>query len=278
MEKLISVIIPCYNTASLVSETLDSVLAQTYSNIEVVLVNDGSSDNLEEVLAPYLEDHKNFKYFSQQNKGLSGARNSGIRLADGEYLLCLDADDLIAPTYIEQCVAVLDSCSDVKLVYSRAKLFGAENSDWEFPSYSLKTLLTGNLIYASAIMRKADFDKYGPYDENLGFYEDWSLWINMLKDGGDVVLLDKQLFFYRKHQDKTSLSDQRNARKEIDIRNKLLLYEKYKDIYTREFGTPVDMLQKIYDQDKEIESYKQKIEKMRAKRLLSRVKRLFGSK
>lgn len=271
MEKLISIIIPCYNTASLVSETLDSVLAQTYSNIEVILVNDGSSDNLEEVLSPFLKEHNNFKYFSQENKGLSGARNSGIKLANGEYLLCLDADDLIAPTYIQKCVAVLDSRPEVKLVYSRAKFFGAVEGDWDFPPYSFKTLLMVNLIYASAIMRKSDFDKCGPYDERLGFYEDWNLWINMLKDGGDVVLLSEQLFFYRKRYDKTSLSDQRDRNDEIDKRNKELIYQNYKGVYTREFGTPIDMLQIVYSQS-------HKIERMRAKRLWSRIKRLFSLK
>lgn len=278
MKNLVSVIVPCYNSATYVAETLDSVLQQTYDNIEVIIVNDGSTDNLTDVIQPYLDKYENFHYYSQENKGLSGARNSGIRISKGQYILGLDADDLIAPTYIERCVDVLDNNPNVKLVYSRARYFDAMEGDWDFPPYSFRTLLIGNLIYASAVMRKSEFEKYGPYDESLRFYEDWNLWINMLKDGGDVVLLDERLFFYRKHVDKLSMSDQRNDNREIDINNKMRIYERYKNVYTKEFGTPMDMLQKIYDLNIQLDLSSQKIKKMREKRILNRIKRIFKSK
>lgn len=278
MDGLVSIVVPCYNSASLVSETLDSVLRQTYKDLEVILVNDGSSDNLEEVLKPYLDRYTNFQYISQENKGAATARNTGAKQTKGEYLLFLDSDDLIDPTYIQRCVEVLSSSPDVKLVYCKALLFDAEQGEWNFPSYSFKTLLIGNMIHISALMRKSDFDKYGPFDQNLGFYEDWDLWIDMLKDGGDVVLLEDRLFSYRKRHDNSSLTDQLNQDVEIEKRNKECIYNKYKDIYTREFGLPIDMLQRIYTQEHEIIDYKKQIRKMTDRKLLNRIRRIFKLK
>ena len=96
MNGAVSVIIPCYNHAKYLSCALDSVLGQSYSDWECVVVNDGSSDHTEEVCREYQKKDKRIKYHYQQNKGLAGARNTGIRQAVGEYILTLDADDYLA--------------------------------------------------------------------------------------------------------------------------------------------------------------------------------------
>lgn len=245
MNNLVSVIIPCFNSATTVSETLDSVLKQTYKNIEIIIVNDGSQDNIFEVIEPYLSQNRNIIYHSQQNKGLSGARNSGIALSKGNYILCLDSDDLIAFSYIERCVKVLDSQPKTKLVYSNGYFFEAENGKWKFPKYSFRNLLLGNSIHASAMMRKSDFLKNGPYDESLAIYEDWNLWINILKDEGGVVLIEEPLFFCRKRENKSSLSDFRNQNLEFEKQNRRKVYQNNKEIYTRIIGEPIDMIETI---------------------------------
>lgn len=276
MEKLVSIITPCYNSSKTVRETIDSVLAQTYKNIELILVDDGSRDDTREVLKPYLEQYSFIRYFYQNNQGQSVARNKGVELAKGFYLLFLDSDDLIAPTYISKCVSVLDNQPDVKLVHSNGFYFGAITGDWIFPKYTFRNFLIGNMIHILALVRKQDFEDAGGFDVSISFYEDWDLWIKILKKGGEYVLIDEQLFFYRKREDQTSLTDKRDE--EIDIKNKLKVYENNKDVYTRVFGTPIDMLERAYTLENEVLACKRRIERLESKRLHNKIKRLFGLK
>lgn len=258
MTNLVSVVTPCYNSAKTICETIDSVLNQTYKNIEIILIDDGSQDNTKEEIKPYLDKYPFIQYIYQINQGQSVARNTGARQAKGHYLLFLDADDLIAPAYIERCVAVLETRPDVKLAYSRGRLFDAVDANWDFPPYSFVKLLKNNLIYVSAVMRKTDFDKFGPYDEKLGFYEDWDLWISMLEEAGDVVLLDERMFFYRKRHDRSSLTNKMDIDKKIDIDNRKRIYEKHKETYIKVFGTHFDILQTLIRQEAEIEYLRKK--------------------
>ena len=96
----VSVIIPTFNCAQLIAEAIDSVLAQTCADVEIIIVDDGSTDNTKEVISPYLKD-KRIQYTFQQNKGLAAARNTGIHLATGEFLKFLDSDDFLYPQQIE---------------------------------------------------------------------------------------------------------------------------------------------------------------------------------
>ena len=258
MSHLVSIIIPCYNSANTVCETLESVFKQTYKNIEVIIVNDGSTDDLEGVLKPYLDKKDNITYFKQENKGLSGARNSGSKRAKGVYFLFLDADDLIAPDYLEKCVAVLDSQPNTKIVYSNGRMFGAVDRKWKFPKYNFRLLMLQNMIHAASMMRSADFFKAGMYDEQLSSYEDWNLWIGILKDGGDVVLLHELLFFYRKREDKTSLTDFLDKNPNIARQNRQRIYDNYKELYDKEFGSVIDMLDLIGIQEHIIARYDRK--------------------
>ena len=100
----VSIIVPCYNQAAYLAETLDSVLDQTYQHWECVIVNDGSPDNAEEIANEYVAKDNRFKYLWEKNEGPSQARNFGILNSDGKYVLPLDADDLVAPTYVGRAV------------------------------------------------------------------------------------------------------------------------------------------------------------------------------
>lgn len=260
MNNLVSVIIPCYNSATTVGETIDSVLTQTYPNIQIILVNDGSPDNMDEVISSYLKKD-NIKYVKQENKGLSGARNSGAKLARGKYFLFLDSDDLIDSTYIEKCVHVFDNQENVKVVYSNGWMFGAVNKKWKFTEYNFRELMMMNTIHASAMMRSEDFIRVGMYDEKLKIYEDWNLWISILKEGGEVVLLPELLFYYRKHEDKSSLTDLREKNQSYERENRQRVYDNHKDTYLKEFGTEIDMLEEICIQYRKIERYKRKASK-----------------
>ncbi len=194
----VSVIVPCYKQAEYLGETLDSVLKQTYSNWECVIVNDGSPDNTEEVAKLYCKKDSRYRYVSQHNKGLSSARNTGINNSKGKYILPLDADDIIDSTYIEKAVSHFIQFPDTKLVYCKADRFGKDNRDWELPSYEYECFIWDNCIFCSAMYRRCDYDKTNGYNENMVHgLEDWDLWLSLLKPEDNVYRIDEVLFHYR---------------------------------------------------------------------------------
>jgi len=230
----ISVIIPCYNNKSTIIETIKSVQNQTYKNFEIIVIDDGSTENIYTIIEPFLKN-SNISFYSQQNKGVSSARNTGASFASGKYLLFLDADDLIEETYIEKAIIEIEKDFKVKLVYPKCRFIGRKNESWVLPSYeNFKNFLIGNCIIVSSVIRKEDFDKTNGFDESLTFYEDWDLWISILKEGGTVKQLNEELFFYRLRDDFSSASDNHSVN--MHANNRLKVYLKHYDLYTDYFG------------------------------------------
>lgn len=195
---LVSVIIPCYNQAVFIEETVHSVLNSTYSAIEIILINDGSTDNTDAVCKSLKSRYENVFYFSQPNSGPSVARNHGIEKARGRYILPLDSDDLISVDYIAEAVKVLDMDAEVKVVYCEAEKFGEKEGKWVLKPFSLQSLAINNMIFVSAIYKKEDWEKCGGYSKDMiSVGEDWEFWISMLKNGGKVVKLPITGFYYR---------------------------------------------------------------------------------
>ena len=195
---LISIIVPCFNQAQFLKEALDSVHRQSFKNWECIIINDGSTDNTETIVQGCTLEDERFNYISQNNKGLSSARNAGIKIAKGEFILPLDADDKIADNYISEILQQFAGSPSLKLIYAKARKFGEVNEEWNLPEFSLKRLAEENMIYCSAIFRREDWVKLGGYDENMIYgWEDWEFWIRMLKDGGEVLRLDFTGFYYR---------------------------------------------------------------------------------
>lgn len=193
---LISVIVPCYNQAQYLDECLQSVVDQTYQHWECIIVNDGSPDNTEDIAASWLKKDQRFKYIYQDNKGVSAARNFGIENAKGEWILPLDADDLISDDYLE--LASDNFSTNCKLIYCNASKFGIKNEKWNLKEFSLGNLALQNLIFISAFFKKCDFNENCRFDENLcKGLEDWDFWISLLKDGGAVIKLRQICFYYR---------------------------------------------------------------------------------
>lgn len=194
----VSIIVPCYNQAHFLSEVLQSVLEQTYTDWECIIVNDGSPDNVEEKTRAWLVKDSRFKYLEKENGGLSSARNFGIMNSEGKYILPLDADDKIAPDYILRGIDLLQKDSDLKVVYCKAELFGDASGAWVLDEYSPCGLSKSNMIFCSALYRKSDWERVGGYDVNMIYgLEDWEFWIAILKDGGTVRCLDYIGFYYR---------------------------------------------------------------------------------
>ena len=236
MEKgKVSVIVPCYNQAQYLPETLDSVLAQTYQNWECVIVNDGSPDNTEEIATEYLGKDRRFKYLKQENKGLAAARNAGIQHSSGQYILPLDSDDLILPTYIEKAVNHFIQVPETKLVYCRAELFGVQNCEWTLPPYSYDTLIWRNCIFCSAIYRRQDYDATIGYNPNMKYgLEDWDFWLSLLNQHDIVCRIEEVLFCYRTKNNSmvTGLVKEHTEDMYIQLyKNHKELYEPYMENY-----------------------------------------------
>ena len=193
-----SVVIPCYNHAAFLRQTVESVRQSTYPDIEILIVDDGSTDDSGNVGRELEQQYPTVRYIHQPNSGPSKARNNGIRQAKGVYVLPLDADDLISPDYIADAVTVLQRDPGVKVVYCEAEKFGEKQGPWKLKPFSLGLLAHNNMIFVSGIYRKADWEACGGYSEDMVWgREDWEFWISMLKVGGRVVKLPRVGFYYR---------------------------------------------------------------------------------
>ncbi len=197
---LISIIVPCYNGEEFLRDTLDCLKEQTIKDWECVIVNDGSTDNSIEILREYEAKDSRYKVIDKKNEGPSVARNVAIAASSGKYILPLDADDLIAPTYAEKAIEYLEQHPQTKLVYCKAKYFGDRNDEWKAAEYRYDEIIYKNCIFCSCVYRKEDFDKTKGYNPNMTYgNEDWDFLLSLLKPEDGVYCIPETLFFYRKH-------------------------------------------------------------------------------
>lgn len=229
MSSKVSIVITCYNKGPYVEESIVSALNQTYSNLEIIIINDGSTDNSSEVIQSVIKKHSNIIFIdNKENKGVVYARNVAIDTATGDYILPLDADDIIEPTYVEKAAKILDDNANVGIVYCQAKLFGVSEGLWGLPEYTLSGILYNNCIFCTALFRKSDFMKAGKYKQNAeNSFEDWDLWLSILELGLIPYKINEVLFSYRQCEEATrtqySNSDLQQARK-ILLENHVNLY------------------------------------------------------
>lgn len=194
-KKTISVIIPCYNYANFVGECIESVLEQSYKVDEIIVVDDQSPDNSEEVIKEYP-----VKYIKREtNGGLSAARNTGIEAATSEYIMCLDADDMLRPDAVKEHMAIVDdnSIAQCGLMY-----FGLQNETFRPQGATLESELRANTVYCNSVFPKKAWEEVGGYDESdtmrLGL-EDWLFWLELLAVGYKVKKADYIALLYRRH-------------------------------------------------------------------------------
>lgn len=231
-QPLVSVMIPYYNCKEYIAETLASVEAQTYGNIETLIVNDGSDPEHAAALENLLAEKPHIRYATQTNQGVAAARNHAARLALGRYFLFLDADDIILPEYIAKCVSILESDAACKLVYPQAEFFDAKSGEWNMPLYcNLANLLGHNCIPAIAMHRADDFSVIGGFDESLASHEDWDLWIRLLVKGGNVYRIPHILFQYRKRADSSSMINRLEQNPLLEQKDWQRIYEKHSRLF-----------------------------------------------
>ncbi len=237
MNNFISIIVPCYNQAHFLDEALQSVLNQTSPNWECIIVNDGSTDDLEDIVLKWIEKDKRFKYFFKENGGLSSARNFGIKKAEHDIILPLDSDDKIHENLISEVVNEFKS-SHADVVYYDVEFFGEKKGLYSLPKYQYKRLLTRNTFIACTPFKKESYLKIGGYDEQLKSFEDWDLWIRMLNQNSKVVKINKTLYYYRKHE-KGSLTNIFSERPKLYFDLYDYIYVKNKAIYDAHFKNPI---------------------------------------
>lgn len=202
---LVSIIVPCYNQERFIAAALDSLLAQTYPNWEAIIVNDGSTDLSEQIVLDYCRTDSRFVLISQPNKGLSGARNTGITSAKGAYVGFLDADDAYLPDKLARQVEFLEATAEVDVVYGDYFRGDSKLVPYTLVSQPLPTIaLSEALIYRnwfdvnSPLLRRSIVDEVGPFDEVLKSAEDWDYWIRVAASG-QVAYCSGPVAIYRTH-------------------------------------------------------------------------------
>ena len=265
MKPILSVIIPCYNTEHTLEQTLRSVLDMQYDAWEAILVNDGSPDNLEQVALEWVKKDKRFRYFKKENGGLGSARNYGIEKALGDFILPLDSDNMVRPTFIKSALRIFEESNEIGVVYGNAAYFGERTGDWNVGAFDAFRLLAYNYIDACAIIRKEVFEAVGVYETNLPHqgHEDWELWLRVLASEYTFSYINEITFDYRVTNDSMirSFDGEMNVSNENYIRQKhAALYTKYYAPLFRKYDTLVTETQKSV-----LDRFRRKIKKRKTK-------------
>lgn len=225
----VSIIITCYNYGRFLDTSINSSLCQTHSNIEVIVVNDGSTDNTVDVIKNY---GNKIKFINQSNKGVSSARNNGIVNSTGEWILPLDADDWISPNYISDSINLIYNYKTV--IFGRYYFVDAnlKSLNKHYPSIdktekdilescTLKNMILGNSITNTSLYSKKMWEICGGYNEYFQIGEDWEFYINMLSNGANVKFMcqNEPYLLYRIHGDNNGFINNIN---EIKKKEKML--------------------------------------------------------
>ena len=233
----ISIIIPLYNQGVFIEETLDSILRQSFTAWECIIVNDGSKDATEALVLNKIKLDKRFNYICQDNTGVCVARNNAIQTSVGKYILCLDANDLISVNFLEETVKLLDLNADLTVASSVVKFFGKSKGTLKVISYDLATILAENQLVITSLFRRSDFDKVRGFNENMEEgLEDWDFWISLLKKGGKVMCAYKAIFYYRLQN--VSRNSQISKDKERRLRKQM--WENHKSLFAEYFVDPTN--------------------------------------
>lgn len=210
----LSVVIPTYKHTHFLPEVLNSIKGQTYHDFEVVIVDDGNDDwkAIQRVADQFSTDFPLRVVRHPKNKGLAAARNTGVAEARGSYILTLDADDLIKPTFFERTTRVLDDRPDISIVYTDIELFGAVNRVMEMPDYDYDLLLEKNLMACASPYRREVWDKVGGYKTDMIYgWEDYLFWIEAGRKGMCGVRIAEPLFMYRRIGESMIIKAQKHA-------------------------------------------------------------------
>lgn len=192
---MISIVIPIYNQAKTIGKCLDSIFQQTHKDFEIIIVNDGSTDDFTKVMENYLENcpptfNNSLRVFNQENKGAPAARNRGFKEAKGEYLFFCDADAVLKTEALEIMLKTLDEHKEASYAYP--SFYWGKKIFKLFP-FDAEKLKQGPYIHTMALIRREHFPT-GGWDESIKKLQDWDLWLTMLEQGRTGIWINAVLF------------------------------------------------------------------------------------
>ncbi|NQT03587.1 MAG: glycosyltransferase, partial [Planctomycetes bacterium] len=237
---LVSVVMPAYNAAEYITEAIESVLIQNYRNFELIVIDDGSTDNTRDIVSSFKDDK--IKYFYQENKGLAGAHNAGIKNSKGHFLIKLDSDDVMTPDYIAKHLQEFEYHPEADLVYCDDYLID-ENSKpirvIKRPEYTDRKTLIRDLFHCGfpvvpfrTCIRRSVFDKIGFFDENLRIAEDYDMMRRFVKYGLKIQHLPDALYLRRMTSDSLSRNfTTQKAKYHFDVINRFLDTFTYDELF-----------------------------------------------
>ncbi len=192
----VSIVVPCYNLGRYLYEALHSVLRQTVQPIEIILVDDGSTDDYTRLVVDAI-DHPRARVIRQENRGLPAARNAGIREARASFICCLDADDRLHPEFFARALPLLEADPETGFVTTYYREFDGRSGLVAYPACTLPEMLVINRAMVSSLFRREAWERAGGYCETLSGMHDWDLWIGMLEAGYRAEVVPEVLFEYR---------------------------------------------------------------------------------
>ncbi len=206
MTPAVSIIITNYNYGAFIAEAIESALAQTFTDREIIVIDDASTDNSVEIATRYP-----VRLLQQDNSGVCVARNNALSLASGRYVMFLDADDRLVPTAVEHMVALLDvQPPQVAYVYGQMRYFGRKNSIFASMPFDPVKLMQANFVCATTLIRRETLVAVGGYDDGFRMLrEDWELYIRLCRSGFVGKFLQEVVLEYRKHKEPTGTSTRR---------------------------------------------------------------------
>lgn len=226
MNPAVSILMPVYNTAGYLREAMDSMLSQTYSDFELIVLNDCSPDNADEILDTYT-DPRIVRYRGEKNQGLANVLNVGMDMARGKYIARMDSDDISHPDRLQIQVDYLESHPEVDLCSAGMHLFGEKEEVWSRPSdaemVKVIALFYSPILHASSVWRKESFDKNGlRFRQEMVPAEDYDLWCRALAKGLRLVNIPDVLYEYRIRPGQATGDTEKTRVKEVEVRKDYL--------------------------------------------------------
>ena len=226
MNPLVSILMPVYNTAPYLKEAIDSILSQTFKDFELIVLNDCSPDNADEILDTY-NDTRIVRYKGERNMGLSNVLNAGMDMARGKYIARMDSDDISLPNRLEIQVKYMEEHPDIDLCSCGMKMFGAKDDVWirdaDPEKVKVTALFFSPSLHASSIWRKESFDRNGlRFRQEMVPAEDYDMWCRALSKGLKLVNLPNVLYRYRIHPSQATTHTEKSRLKCREIQQEYM--------------------------------------------------------
>ncbi len=221
MSPLVSILMPVFKTAPYLREAMDSMLSQTFKDFELIVLNDCSPDNAEEILDIY-NDPRIVRYKGEKNAGLSNVLNVGIGMARGKYIARMDSDDISLPNRLQIQVDYLETHPEVDLVSVGMRLFGAKEGTWirelNPEKVKIEAMFHSPVLHASSVWRKDAFERQGlRFRQEMVPAEDYDLWTRAMLKGLKLVNLPEVLYEYRIHEAQATVQTDKTAAKSREV-------------------------------------------------------------